>query len=530
MARSKTQRREQTQTMPATESIAPAAERRKPSMLPAILFAGSIVIRMVVMPLVAFLAVGGITTRSSYPQAYTGKDVSCTVEALDGPLFCEHELVFAEQGVALLSCDPGRGEWNTVMGPLDKPDPRGKLWLYDYAGSKKSTELDLQASGFPSDRDFHPLGLAKYASDDKLSLFVVNHNRFGPTIEVFEGSWTKKKASHAMQLTWKKTFGPDEEIISANAIAAVDHDHLYVTNDHASTRLHSGSVASVFETFTGVLNPRSFVSHIDLRTGNITRAAERVPFANGIAYGRYSTNIYVVSSTRGSVLVYDTTNPIKLRRIDEIKFGYILDNIDVVERTVTQHNLETLEKEYFETEELYVGGHPKYFGSAGLLAVKAAPHTGLSDVDPQAAPGDKRQAPSWISSARQFTTYERSRVKSDKPLNERPVHELYPLSKNATWHEPILKDNVRGKAKGREWRKRTIYQNDGREFRTAAGMAIDVHRNIGVSGGLYEQGVLVCRGVMERLRPAPPVAADEPRRFDDEGNEVPFEVWSHEEL
>ena len=32
--------------------------------------------------------------------------------------------------ILLMSCDPGRREWNTVMGPLHDPVPAGALWVH----------------------------------------------------------------------------------------------------------------------------------------------------------------------------------------------------------------------------------------------------------------------------------------------------------------------------------------------------------------------------------------------------------------
>lgn len=438
--------------------------------MPAYMFGGSMVVRLLLLPIIAFLSTAGLTARFKYPPAYAADGVQCTVEALDGPKFCEHELVFPE-GIALLSCDAGRGEWNTVMGPTANPDPRGQLWLYDYAKTKKSTALELH--GFPA-LDFHPLGMAHV--DD--TLFVINHGRFMPTIEVFElKNW---------KLTYKRTIGPHLEIRSANALVAKSATELYVTNDHANPRLSSGDLSAQIETFTGVLYPRTFVTHIDLSGGDgdgaqpvYTRAVSNMPFSNGIAKGHADELYYVVSTTRGSVIAFKPVNdssPV-LQKHEELSFGFLLDNIDVIPRTTTHTDADGKPVVY-TTDEIYVGGHAKFFGKNGLVATKDDPHAD--------GPG-RPVSPSWLASARRWTASERLRL-ADKSRKGA----LYPQPEKASWHEPKHEPKS-------GWRKRTVYQNDGREFRTATGMAVDVARNLSVSGGLYEKGVLVCRGVIENL-------------------------------
>ena len=455
--------------IPAGAAVPPEgdAPRPKASFMPAYMFGGSMVVRMLLVPIIGLLATAGITSRFKYPPAYAADGVQCTVEALDGPTFCEHELVFPE-GVAILSCDAGRAEWNTVMGPVIDPDPRGQLWLYDYAKTKKSTALEL--NGFPA-LDFHPLGMAHI--DD--TLFVINHGRFTPTIEVFE-------LDRNFKLTYKRTIGPHEDIRAANALVAKSATELYVTNDHAYPILSTSALQSSLETFSGVVYPRTFVTHVDISGAEpvFTRAAGNIPFSNGIAKGTTDETYYVVSTTRGSVIVFkpvNETSPI-LQKVEELTFGFLLDNIDVVPRT-SEHVDENGKTVTYTTDEIYVGGHAKLYGKDGLVAAKAGAHLDGPE---------RKKAPSWLASARRYTATERRRLTDDKSLKG----QLYPQPSGAIWHEPKHEPKS-------GWRKRTIYQNDGTEFRTATGMAVDVVRNLSVSGGLYEKGVLVCRGVMENL-------------------------------
>ncbi|KAJ1307873.1 hypothetical protein OPQ81_001953 [Rhizoctonia solani] len=71
--------------------------------------------------------------------------------------FCEDGHIFAP-GIAIFSCDPGRHEWNTVMGPMLNPDPRGNLWALHYNSTTNEKLYPLELTNFPTDADFHPLG------------------------------------------------------------------------------------------------------------------------------------------------------------------------------------------------------------------------------------------------------------------------------------------------------------------------------------------------------------------------------------
>lgn len=408
----------------------------------------SLLLRSIALPYYTTFYITGRVSRWSYPSQYTAPGVVCNVEALDGPKFCEHEIIFEDQGVALLSCDPGRGEWNTVMGPLTNPDPRGKLWLYDYANTKTSKEIELD--GFPVDADFHPLGMNYYADATKSSLFVINHQRTGPTIETFSIDFSAGMSTNSVN--YEKTIAATTEIRSANSIVALDHKHLYVTNDHAWPRLEHGHLWAEAETYLATIFPQTFITHVDL-TGpqpSFIQAYEGLSFANGIAIGSNGT-LYAASSVAGTVTILTpvSSENHRLRRNGEVQFGYTLDNVHVIPGSKP------------ELDTLVVGGHPNTIATSRLAK---NPHAG------------SQKSPSWISIAR-----------LRQPAGGSSI---LPRVKPEGWHEP------RANA---QWEMRTIYEDDGSHFSTATGASVDLKRDALLAPGLYETGLLVCRGIKNIL-------------------------------
>ena len=94
----------------------------------------------------------------------------------DQMVFCEDGLLWSEANLFIASCDPGRGEWNTVMGYMINPDPKGALWAYDLSSSgSKPYPIPLENV----EGDFHPLGIAILPGATKTSakISVVNVSR-----------------------------------------------------------------------------------------------------------------------------------------------------------------------------------------------------------------------------------------------------------------------------------------------------------------------------------------------------------------
>ncbi|KPM45163.1 hypothetical protein AK830_g1412 [Neonectria ditissima] len=229
---------------------------------------------------------------------------------------CEDALLLEDKGLAILSCDPGREIWNTVMG-IFYPGPAtgGGLWLYDYAsGADSLTSIELV--GY--DGDLHPLGLAY--DDASSKLFVANHHTDGSRIDVFDLDLAGERsvAKHHRSIKHPLIHAP-------NSITLINSNEFYVTNDHHFlARQHS--LLSRIETYSGI--PGGSIVYADLST-DTARLVARLPFANGIEFLN-ETTLAVSATSAASVHLYDVdtaTRDITARL--SIKVPFVPDNLSV---------------------------------------------------------------------------------------------------------------------------------------------------------------------------------------------------------
>ncbi|KAJ6505967.1 hypothetical protein DFH09DRAFT_285256 [Mycena vulgaris] len=268
----------------------------------------------------------------------------------------------------LVGCDPGRKGWNTVLGPLRNPDPRGALWLLSTEDDDVPQRLVLD--NYPPNHDFHPLGIAISPSYGNASnLFVVNHARRKTVIEQFTLSPSfPGVATHVRTLS-------SPYFLSPNSIALTSPHSFYVSNDHFMTRrlpFYLGHILPVIETFLGL--PFGWVSHISLDPDPTTPmpilehkfSALFIPFANGVSISPSGSQVAVASTSLSQVLVY-SRDPASnsLTHTDTILVPFSPDNL-----------------EFDETSTVIVAGHPHFLS---LLRVKADPTTDAV-------------SPSWVAS------------------------------------------------------------------------------------------------------------------------------------
>ncbi|KAF9519150.1 hypothetical protein BS47DRAFT_1370793 [Hydnum rufescens UP504] len=205
----------------------------------------------------------------------------------------------------LISCDPGRLEWNTVMGPMTDPSSRGDLWIYDYASTGDVQRVLLD--GYPLHADFHPLApqIIPSTAHEPATLFVINHGRVNTTIEVFHLTDTAPYTATYVRTLSHRAF------VSLNSIAAVSRTTFYVTNDHAVTRRLPifGAFLSLLETFLRI--PSTWVDRVDLVGSDIriTRVAN-LAFANGIAVSPTRKKLWWPLRHRTNDLTYRSVVPV----------------------------------------------------------------------------------------------------------------------------------------------------------------------------------------------------------------------------
>jgi hypothetical protein len=371
--------------------------------------------------------------------------------------FCEDETfwdLFDEAGKLLerrviLSCDPGRREWNTVMGPLLDPIPRGGLWVYTPQAEAGQNLQRLALTGYPEGHDFHPLGLEIYPSyaGNSSNLFVINHARHRTVIEQFSMS-----PADFTQAVWVRTLASNY-FVSPNSLALTSPTSFYVTNDHLLTRrLPSllGHTLPVVETILAL--PLSWLAHVTLEEHKTSPpiihhefAALGVAFANGVAVSSDGQLVAVAATSRGQVYFYSRS----------LKTN-VLKHIHTVPVPFTPDNLM-----FDDQGSLIVTGHPHFPSLIGVAAGK---------------PG--AVSPSWVVSI------------SPRPQAEAGTP-AFSLSKQYDLRAPTSASSTVSPVLSHE--VETLFQSNGTGFSSSCTALRDSPSGVLYVTGLYEEGLLVCK-------------------------------------
>ncbi|RMZ72256.1 Six-bladed beta-propeller [Pyrenophora seminiperda CCB06] len=211
---------------------------------------------------------------------------------------CEDVLVEEGMGIAFLSCNPERDQWNTVMGTL-VPPVAGKepphIWIYDYSTPSIPDSQALKPlvlADYGNAADFQPLGIEFDAATS--TLYVINHSRnSGNILEVFQVSVQDAVAKHVQTVKHPLLYTP-------NSIHSLGDGKLLVTNDHYIGSLIS-PLLSTIESFAGI--PGGSVVYTDIRNTSQTKTLARIPFANGITMLN-TTTVAVASSSKPGLYFY----------------------------------------------------------------------------------------------------------------------------------------------------------------------------------------------------------------------------------
>jgi hypothetical protein len=241
----------------------------------------------------------------------------------------------------LLSCDPGRDEWNTVLGVFrNSSAPRDTgLYLYKYGEGPDARPAKLKWHPFQEHRDsFHPLGLDVHEPTN--TLFVVNHagHDQGPGIEWYQLDVDEGVARYVGGIRDR------EKVATPNAIAAVGENAFFFTNDHyfpmskhpllARAEMLGGWAGGSVGFLRRTWNQTGF-------TDEVTTLA-RVPNANGVALLNRTT-LAVASSNTMTVQLYhihhhhtteeDDGTP-ELEFLRPIHVPFFVDNLSVDRRGI----------------------------------------------------------------------------------------------------------------------------------------------------------------------------------------------------
>jgi hypothetical protein len=318
------------------------------------------------------------------------------ISASEGFKYCEDEDfwdIYDDEGklterLLITSCDAGRRQWNTVMGPLLNPDPRGTLWVYSFqesdtivgtaknivtTGSTKPKAKQIELAGYPEGHDFHPLGMAIYPSyGGAVSyLFVINHARQRTFIEQFELSPSKPTVAKHLRTLDSPHF------IAPNSLALTSPYSFYVSNDHRLTRRlpapFGGILATLESTFAV---PLSWVAHVtldpEISSADPVRehkyVATGIPFANGISIAPQdgediaAGELFAVAATSASTVRFFRRDPSTndLTPEEDVLLPFLPDNIHFLHDEQNKGDL-----------TLLVTGHVSFPGLLSLVAGKA---------------------------------------------------------------------------------------------------------------------------------------------------------------
>ncbi|KAL1850269.1 hypothetical protein Plec18170_006964 [Paecilomyces lecythidis] len=284
---------------------------------------------------------------------------------------CEDAVIVQGKGSAIISCDPGRDLWNTVMGTFTKnlsAVPPGELYLYRYGDSKHQSLSRIKLLDYASQSEFHPLGIEYH--DASSTLLVSNHHFDGPRIEVF----TLNVASDPPLARHTRTI-VSPLIKSPNSIAALNKDEFCFTNDH-HFQMRKRPFLAMLETYAAL--PLGGIVHVNMHNeSSVTlRALANIPYANGIVLLNTST-LAVASTGSCQVRLYDIRHDATLELTAELRVPFMPDNLSRDERGI-----------------LLISGHP-HPPSLDRLVIDRSKCLEAHALDLQKC--HTGTAPSWVS-------------------------------------------------------------------------------------------------------------------------------------
>jgi len=277
---------------------------------------------------------------------------SGTCNAIEGVRGAEDIVIDKTLGVALISATDRRA----LLG--GKASAQDGLYVLKLNGPSRLTKL----SGTPS--DFHPHGISLVrGSDGTLTLFAINHHGDG-TSSIASFDVAMKDGEISLHEIGSIESG---ELVSPNAIAAVDRVRFYVTNDHTSKTALGRTLDD------WLILPRANVLYFD---GAVFR----------VVAARLNTPAGVVLSPDGRFLyVSEAFN----RRLDTYARHDFSGALDSLGSLAMSSNLDNLR--FDDKDRLWVGSHPKRFAMGAFFANPSNPapsevfRVTLSDGVPQAA-------------------------------------------------------------------------------------------------------------------------------------------------
>ena len=334
------------------------------------------------------------SARDSLPDLWLPQDAKCAAmrapfnpdpfgaEVRDGVRgqslrACEHFVYQPDYDITVLSCDPGRFNWNAVIGPLKDPTPRGALWVHANNNTQR-----VPIDGYPADHEFHPLGIALWKMDNgAIRVFATNHARVRSSVEVID-MFPTKAGWHAR---FVRTVSHPAGTHAVNSLVALGPTSFIVTNTHvavlrappvhdlrvllkslygdfAARYAHLLTVPSIIPLlhFLDTLFGFGFVAHVSFDGPPdvaVNVLAQGIQFPNGIALTPTQRALVVASTVYPGVQIYTLPphpdwSQIKLSSPVSIQIPFFADNI-VLGRRSTKVLGDPL-----DGHSVIVAGHP----------------------------------------------------------------------------------------------------------------------------------------------------------------------------
>ena len=289
--------------------------------------AGSIVLVAVIALTVRSLTAFGVF--SAVTPGFAG--VCTAINGVEGP---EDIAIDDKLGVAFISAADRRAKAN------GKPSPQDGLYVLALNGAGNLTKLP----GTPG--DFHPHGISLYrAPDGNETLMAINHRSDG-TSSVDSFDVVAQAGSVKLREIGSIEGG---QLVSPNAIAALDNDRFYVTNDHTSQTAFGRMLDDL------LVLPRANVLYFDGTVFHL--AADRLNFPSGAALSPDGKYLYVSEAFN--------------RRLDTYARSPMSGALDPAGTLEIPSNLDNLRFDASGT--LWVGSHPKALAMAAWRSDRAKP-------------------------------------------------------------------------------------------------------------------------------------------------------------